>query len=277
MLDSITKGYLSLRPAAAANTLARLDGRDTKAIFEAMPRQLAANVLEHMVPQSAGRCLAQLPAKTGGEILARTPLLAAVAALRLMEPGKVKALLAQMPRPTAARLRLRLRYSERVIGAFVDADIVTLTSDLRVGDALRLLRRAGRRTGYQISVLNEHRQLVGIVDLADLIGARDRSMIQSVMRPAGVVLNVRAALHTVTNHSAWLTHESLPVINRDGVFQGMLERSKVTEEKQQLVTEVAEGNELATTRAALADIFWMGIGAFIVGGTDPSGRDKVEN
>ena len=83
MLDSITKGYLSLRPAAAAHTLARLDGRDAKALFEAMPRPLAAKVLEHMAPQSAGRCLAQLTAKTAGEILARTPVLAAAAALRI--------------------------------------------------------------------------------------------------------------------------------------------------------------------------------------------------
>jgi magnesium transporter len=277
MLDSITKGYLSLRPAAAANTLARLDGRDTKAIFEAMPRQLAAKVLEHMAPQSAGRCLAQLPAKTGSEILARTPLLAAAAALGLMETDKVKALLAQMPRHAAARLRLRLRYSDRAIGAFVDADVVTLTPDLRVGDALRMLRRSGRRSGYQISVLDEHRHLVGVVDLADLIGSRDRSTIQSLMRPADVVLNARAALHTATNHPAWLMHDSLPVVNRNGVFQGVLERSKVTEEKQQLVTEVAEGNELATTRAALADIFWMGVGAFIVGDTGPTGRNKAED
>lgn len=240
MLDRVTKGYLALRPAAAAHTLARLDDRDTKAIFETMPHRLAAKVLQHMAPRSAGWCLTQLPTKTGGEILARTPVLAAVAALRLMERDQVKELLAAMPRHAAARLWLRLRYSERVIGAFVDADAVTLTLDLRVSDALRLLRRAGRRTGHTIPVLNERRLLAGLVDLTDLIGARDRSAIQSLMRPASVALNARAALHTATNHPAWLTHDSLPVTNRDGVFQGVLERSRVMEEEQQLVAEVTD-------------------------------------
>ncbi len=277
MLDPVTKGYLALRPAAAAHTLGRLDARDTKAIFEAMPHRLAAKVLQHMAPRSAGRCLAHLPTKTGGEILARTPVLAAVAALRLMERDQVKELLAAMPRHAAARLRLRLRYSERVIGAFVDADAVTLTLDLRVGDALRLLRRAGRRTGHTIPVLNEHRQLAGLVDLADLIGARDRSAIQGLMRPASVALNARAALHTAANHPAWLTHDSLPVTTRGGVFQGVLERSRVMEEEQQLVAEVTDLTELAETRAALADIFWTGIGAFFVGGPDPVKRAKAED
>ena len=55
MFDAVTKGYIALHPADAARTLARLDSGDSKAIFEVMPPQLAAKVLEHMTPSSAGR------------------------------------------------------------------------------------------------------------------------------------------------------------------------------------------------------------------------------
>jgi magnesium transporter len=277
VLDPITRGYLALRPAAAARTLARLDSRDIEAIFMAMPHQLAAGVLEHMAPGSASRCLAQLPATTGGEILARTPVPAAVAALRLMQREQVAALLAVMPRLTAARLRLRLQYAETVIGAFVDADVITLTPAHRVGDALRLFRRAGQRTGHTIPVLDADRHLAGLVDLSDLLGARDRSMVQGIMHPAPLLLNARAALQTVTDHPAWLTHDSLPVINRGGVFQGVLRRSKVMEEERQLVTEVAVHTELARTRAALADIFWMGVGALFVSDDGQAARKHPED
>ena len=277
MIDPVTKGYLTLRPAAAARTLARLDTRDIKAIFEVMPHQLAANVLEHMTPSAASRCLAQVAIKTGGEILERMPAPAAVAALRLMQRERSKELLATLPRPAAARLRLRLRYTETVIGAFADADVVTFTPDHRVGDALRLFRRAGQRTGQTIHVLDEHRHLAGVVDLSNLLGQRDRSLIQRVMRPVSLALNARAAIQTVSNHPAWLTHDSLPVVDRNGVFQGVLWRSKVMEEEQELLTEVAERNELATTRAALADIFWMGVGALLVGNSGPAAHDKGEN
>jgi Mg/Co/Ni transporter MgtE len=278
VLDPVTKGYLTLRPAAAARTLARLDTLDIKAIFEIMPRQLAANVLEHMTPGAAGRCLTQLAIKSGGEILARMPAPAAVAALRLMQRERSKELLAALPRPAAARLRLRLRYTETVIGAFADADVVTFTLDHRVGDALRLFRRAGQRTGQTIHVLDERRHLAGVVDLSELLGQQDRSMIQRVMRPATLVLNARSAIQTVSNHPAWLTHDSLPVVDRNGIFQGVLWRSKVMEEEQELLTEVAERNELATTRAALADIFWMGVGALLVGtNNDPAAHTKGDD
>jgi magnesium transporter len=274
MIDPVTKGYLSLRPAAAAHTLSRLDNRDIKAIFEAVPRQLAANVLEHMSPGTGARCLAQLTPKIGGEILSRIPVPAATGVLRQMQRERMKALLATLPRPTAARLRLRLRYSESIIGAFVDADVVTFTPDHRVGDALRLFRRAGQRTGQTVYVLDDRRRLVGAVDLSDLLGQRDRSLLQRAMRPVTLALSARGAIQTVTNHPAWLTHDNLPVVDRNGVFQGVLWRSKVMEEERELLSEVAERNEQATTRAALADIFWMGVGALLIGNTEPTGHDR---
>jgi len=277
MLDPVTKGFIALRPAAAARTLARLDIRDSTAMFEAMPRQLAVEVLEHMTPGSASRCLAQMPARTSGEILARTRIQNAAAVLRSMKREQAKSLLAALPRPAAARLRLRLRYPETLIGAFVDAEVVTFGRDLRVGDALRLLRRAGQRTEHVIYVLDERRHLVGAVDLGDLLGQRDRSMLQRVVRPASVVLNARAAIQTVSSHPAWLTYDSLPVTTRDGVFQGVLRRSQVTDEEQQLLADVADRNELTTTRAALADIFWIGVGALFVGNDAQAARDRAED
>ena len=277
VLDPVTKGYLALHPAAAARSLARLDGHDIEAIFSAMPRQLAARVLEHMAPGSASRCLLQLPPATASDILARTQLLAAVAALRVMKQPQVQALLSLMPRPVAARLRLRLRFSESVVGAYVDEDVLTLSPEHRVADALRFFRRSGQRTGQTIPVLDHDRRLAGVADLCELLGATDRRLIQNLMHPARTVLNARAALQTVSNHPAWLTHDSLPVVNRNGVFQGVLRRSRVMDEAQNLLTEVADRNELITTRAALADIFWLAVGALFVGTGSPSERNPRDN
>jgi magnesium transporter len=51
----------------------------------------------------------------------------------------------------------------------------------------------------------------------------------------------------------------------------------VMEEEQELLTEVADRNELATTRSALADIFWIGLGALFVGNTITAARDKADD
>jgi hypothetical protein len=48
------------------------------------------------------------------------------------------------------------------------------------------------------------------------------------------------------------------------------------EEEQGLLNEVADRNELMTTRAALADILWLAVGALFAGGhsTERSARDE---
>lgn len=273
MLDALTRGYLDLHPAAAARSLARLERDDLVALFEAMSPQLAAVVLPHMAPAAAARCLAPLPAKPAAEILTRMPSHSAGLVLRSMDREVRKAVLATVSGPLAARLRLRLRYPETVIGALVVADVLTLGRDLRVSDALRLIRRSRQSPGHLIYVLDERRRLGGMVDLGDLLSERDRSLVNRVMKPVPLALNARAALSSVSNHPAWLTHECLPVVNRDGLFQGVLPRSTVMREEQQLLAEVEERSELATTRAALADVFWLAVASLFAGSGAKSRQD----
>ena len=265
MLDAVTKGYLALHPEAAARALAKLDRRDAAEAFNAMPRQLAGQVLAHMAPASAARCLKVIPPVVAGEILARTVLPAAVAALRLVEEKQTHVILRHLPRPKAARIRLRLRFSEWVIGAFVEDDVLTLSPSHRVGDALRLVRSSGQPVGQTISVVDANRRLVGMVDLCELLDNPDRRSVGHVMHEVFHVLNARAAIQTVANHPAWVNHDTLPVVNRNGIFQGVLRRSRVMEEETHLLNEIADRNEMITTRAALADIFWLAVGALFVG------------
>jgi Mg/Co/Ni transporter MgtE len=272
VLDSVTKGYLTLRPASAAQTLVRLDDQDIRAVFQAMPTQLAVKVLEHMAPGSAARCLQLLPRKNIAGILAHTPVQVALASLRLMNSKHVSEILNYMSSARAANLRMRLRYAKMVIGAFIDSDVVTFNADLRVGDALRLFRREGRRTGNSVHVLNEYQHVVGLVHLSDLLGSRDRIPLRYIMHPAPVILQARAAIQSVRDHPAWRDYDSLPVVNRNDVFQGVLRRAKVMVNELQESIDVKEQNDIASTSSALADIFWTVLGSIFVMGPPTSGK-----
>jgi magnesium transporter len=46
--------------------------------------------------------------------------------------------------------------------------------------------------------------------------------------------------------------------------------------EQELLSEVAERSELARTRAALADIFWIAVSALFIGNDDPAARDRPD-
>jgi Mg/Co/Ni transporter MgtE len=277
VLDPVTKGYLSVCPTAAARTLLRLESGDIQALFEAMPGAVAASILEHMASASAARCLADLPKKVITEILEDMRAPAAVAVLRHMKHDQVKRLLDSLPRTLSLRLRIGLRFSETVVGAYVDAHVITLKPEHHVNDALRLYRQEGRQTGYTIYVVDDNRHLVGEVHLNDLLGARDRTLVSRIMQPAAAVLNSRMALHSVANDVAWLTNDSLPVVNRNNVFQGVLWRDRVIDKEQKLINNVSQHGELASTRAALADILWMVVGSLFMGSKHAADSSKVED
>jgi magnesium transporter len=265
VVDSLTAGYLERHPAAVARALTRLDDQDVIDLLTDTPPPLAAGVMAHMTPGMAVRCLEQLPARKAGEIAAHMPAQAAVARLRLMSRERQRQLLANLPRLSAGRLRLHLRYPESAIGALIDTDVLTLGQELRVGDALRRIRQTRTRQGHILYVLNDRRRLTGLVDVSDLLAQPDRVPVFRIQQQVPVAFNARTSIHAVDDHPAWLTHDALPVVNRGGIFQGVLQRSAVMREEQSLLTDVAEQRELATTRLALADLLWLALASLFPG------------
>ena len=276
MLDPVTKGYLTICPESAARTLLRLEKPDLEAIVEAMPSSLAAVVLESMAPASASRCLRNLRADIITDILSHMRIPASVEILRHLHREQVKTLLDNLPRTLSVRLRLRLRFSEAAIGASVDVASVTFSPGQHVGDALRSYRRNGKDSGHTIYVLDESRHLLGEVQLNNLLTARDRSRVERIMGRITTVLNARATIQSVASHAAWLNHDSLPVVDRNNVFQGVLRRSRVIEKEQQLISQLSDKTDLETTRSALADVFWIAIGAFFISDAGAAARNKAE-
>ena len=278
MLDTLTKGYLSLHPAAAARTLSRLDNHDIRETLEVMPANLAANILDYMQPMTVSGCIAYMDIEKSHDLLSRMNASNAVAVLRLLSKAKQNEILSAMSRTNAANLRMRMRLSESVIGAYADSDVVTFSPDYRVSDALRLFKHSrAQKTGHTIYVLNEDNKLQGIVEMSELLTAKENNTIQRLLKPASVVLNARAALLSATRHPAWLTNDNLPVVDRNGIFQGVLWRSSISGQEKQIISEVTEHNETATTRSALADIFWLSVGALFTRSTDASSRDRKEH
>jgi magnesium transporter len=270
VLDPVTRGYLALRPASAAQTLVRLDDQDLRSLLQAMPPQTVANLLEYLAPGSAAHCLMLLPNKSIGRIIALAPAQTALSALRLMHPRHINDILNHVPATQSANLRMRLHYVDTVIGAYIDSDVVTFNPEHRISDAIRLFRREGRRTGNSVHILDDNRRVVGSVMLNELLGTRDRTPVRSIMRSPAAVFQARAAIHTVREHPAWLDHDNLPVINRAGSFEGVLRRAKVKVIDQQVADDETDTLQSATTRNALAEIFWIAMGSLFAGGTAAS-------
>ncbi len=260
-IDPLTTDYLARHPAAAARSVSRLDESALLEFMASLPPPLIAGIVSYLTPALSAEVLRRLGAEVAAQIVARMANEAAIIVMRVMEDDFRDTLFRALPRVTAARLRLQLRCPEALIGSLVDADAFTLTPELRVADALRLLRQRGGQATHQIYVLDEQRRVKGAVDLTELVSERDRTPLSRLVRRAPVLLNARAPLHTVEGLDAWLSYDSLPVTDRRGVFQGILRRDAVTRDEHSLLAGISTERELQTTRVAISDIFWLAAGA----------------
>ncbi|MBF0471672.1 MAG: magnesium transporter [Gammaproteobacteria bacterium] len=271
MNDPLALGYIEHHPAAAARTLARLDGDEVAALLPGLPPTLAAALLAYMTPALVARCFRQLPPPVSAEIVARMPSDAVINPLRLLDASSRGQLLGALPRTMAARLRFQLRYPQTLIGSLMEADRLTLTPELRVSDALRQVRQQRRPPGRQLYVVDDQQRLRGMVELGELLVARDRTPLHRLLQRPPLMLNALAALHTVSELEVWGRFDTLPVVSRGGEFQGVLSLSALQRGEGSDDSEMKAEQHMAQTRLALADLFWLVIGVLLPYGSGKRG------
>lgn len=262
-LDPLVITYLEDHPAAAAGSLGQLNAAEVADFLADTPSPIAARVLSHMMRAAAADALSHLEPAAAADILFRMPNEAAVLVIRSMNRDSHRALFRSMPRAAAFRLRLQMRYPEALIGSLVDSDAITLLPEQRVMDALRVMRGGKRRVSQQVYVIDGDRRLVGFVDLTALIANRERTSLSRILQPVPVALNARAPLHMAEDLDVWLSFDSLPVVDRRGIFQGVLRREAIGRENRSLLAGISSEREFGKTRTALADIFWLVVGSLL--------------
>jgi Mg/Co/Ni transporter MgtE len=273
--DAVALGYIERHPRDAARSLSSLPEQDFVEVISSLTPRLAALLLCHSEPSAATRCLSRLRVSLAARIVAHLPVDFSAERLRNLPADRRRELLAALPRTRAPHLRVLLRYAEGSIGAVLDTDVLTLPQDIRVGEAVRLARRSAHPVENSLCVLDAAFRLKGMVDVCRLLAEKDRTPLSRIMEPAPVVLYARAGLHTVEAHEAWVRHETLPVVNRQNVFQGVLRRTSVLRDDAALLPELADHRELATTQRALADVFWLAVTGLFAGGAR-SARQRRE-
>ncbi|MEW8657335.1 MAG: hypothetical protein AB2603_03340 [Candidatus Thiodiazotropha endolucinida] len=255
--DPLVTSYLETHPAAAASSLHQLSTTELTEFIAMISPPIASRVLMHMMPGVAADILSCMEDEVAADILFRMPNEAAVLTMRSIIYDRHNALYSKMPKSAALRLRLQMRYPEALIGSLVDPDSVTLRPEQRVSSALLLLREGSQRVSQQIYLINDERHLLGYIDLKTLIVNRERTTLSRLMKKAPLVLNVRAPLHSAEDLDAWLSFDSLPVVDRHGIFQGVLRRDALAREDHSLLTSISSEKEFTRTRTALSDILWL--------------------
>ncbi len=248
--------FAAAHPEEAARALEISTPQDVAAFLDAAPVETAAEVIRRMHAPQAVACLSILEAERSAEICSQVPLDVAAVLLRRMSPTAAESVLTRLKESRAVALRRLLRFTEGTAAALADPQVLTLPSDVSVGEAQKYLRRSAASALYNLYVVDREQRLVGVLTYRTLFLAPPKAALATVMQTELISLPAQADLATVAVHPAWREFDALPVVDKAGVFLGVVRHKRI---RQIFVTGKDEGIPGLAMLATLAEWYWTSL------------------
>ena len=136
----------------------------------------------------------------------------------------VTRVLRNVPKEKRANINRLLNYKEDSAGSIMTTEFVVLLDDVTCDEAIRLIRKTGKNkeTIYTVFVMDRQRNLVGTVDLDDLIFADGESPIIDIMNKDFQTVNVNDDQEEVANVVKRYDLNAVAVLNNDGRLVGIV-------------------------------------------------------
>jgi Mg/Co/Ni transporter MgtE len=269
--------FASGHPSDAARILERLPAEEAAALLTGMPGSSGGEVLRRMSAFGASAAIAAVNPKSAAALAAQLPLQDAAALLRRVPQSVCEDVLAALPGEMREHLRVLLRYPDGTAGALMDPLVLVLPDDLSVGEALARTRRRARNVYFYIYVTDRNHQLLGVLDLRELLLANATETLAAVMRTELVKVRAETDMATIEAHPGWQEYDALPVVDERGIFLGAI-RHRVVRRSQS--GDGVHAGGAGETMLSLAELYWIGIGGMLRGLTGaiaPEGSEGGRN
>lgn len=186
-------------------------------IIEDLPDAHAADLIERMKVESAADIVEALSSDHGADLLHE------------LDVSDAEAILDEMVPEQAGRVRALIAYPDDVAGGLMGTENYACNEMARVDDFLNELRQKREDLGYlpqRILLVDEDQQLVGAVEVADVLFAETNAEMSQFRKPV-VSVSVDTPLSDLADY--FDRHETLgaPVVDADDRLVGRLTRRAV--------------------------------------------------
>jgi magnesium transporter len=222
--ESIRSALEHQHAADIADCLDELEAGDATRILLLLPERRRAEVFGYFEPATQVDIARQLP---------RSDLVRLVTAMshderadlfNRLSPEQQQALLPGIAHAEREDIRRLASYPEGTAGSIMTSDYATLAPALTAREALEVLRREApdKETIYDSYVVNEQRQLLGVVSLRDLLLADGNARVADLMRKDVIFARAQDPREEVARKIADYDLLALPIINGGDMLVGIV-------------------------------------------------------
>lgn len=247
--------FLDHHPARAVDAIEKLSIHEIATLIEGLSTDKSRIVLANMPAFKAAKVLEHVSKDYKIKIFASIPLKIAESILRGMDKQKQQETLNQLPKELGSNLKRVLVYNKKQIGAHIKTDILVLFEDYTIERALTEIKKGVGSTKPTLFVINKARELLGYVEVNELVARESNKPIRSIMKigSSPIIANmfIKDALENWDD-----SFTELPVVKVNGLFLGTVTRVELSKLGE---TRGTTGKLEIKTGNALGDLYLIGL------------------
>ena len=234
---AVSARLLALRSPDQATVIAQLDPEVCAILLTSMSTEQVAEFIEHMDAEVAVTFSALIPPQKLAEVLDLTEPDVAADVLRGMGWDEASRVLMRMTeRQTIGNLLL---YRDDDAGGLMTTSVVALRDTWPTPHAINMLRTSGldRDDMRQLFVVSATHQLVGMLELPELVFAPPGSLVSDVMDPDVISVQTGTDQEEVALLMQRYEIRSVPVVDMNGRLEGAISVEDLVQVAQEEATE----------------------------------------
>lgn len=266
--DNAFAAIKSLRPVDLADVLEELEPSLGWRLLERLPSR--AEVFTYFEPEQQVRLAREFPRATLAALVSEMPADERTDLFKRFDQNQRDMLLPALAHAEREDIRKLSSFVEGTAGALMTSDYAMLKKDMTVAQAMAYLRDEApdAETIYQAYVVDEQRNLLGVVSLRDLILADLNKSLQDLMTSDVVRALVTDDQEDIAKKIARYDLLALPITDDDGVLVGIVTYDDAMDVASEEVTEdIHKSAGVSTIIGSLKDasigllyrkrVFWL--------------------
>ncbi len=225
--DQFTVAFLTKYPTLGARVLEALTPETTAKLLASCPIECIAHTIQFLLPYRRLSIFQHMPEELVLNILAKMSPSTAFKTLHFADRTWRAGILAKMDLRQSASVVKAFSYKEGSVGRFADPHVLTFTGDRTVSDAIQWIQNQQNQVSHEIYVVDRHSMLLGSVSIQELLIADIDKRLKAITHPLEQILSSNWAIEDILISPLWLTNHTLPVIDTDKVFLGVISYSSL--------------------------------------------------
>ena len=211
-------------PAALAEHLEEMEPEERVMVMTKLEPQFRAELLGHLEPTAQIDTVELFSDAELARTVTYMPSDERVDMLKILPEDRVEEVLRTVAKAEREDILRLGAYDEGTAGAIMTSEYAAVTADLTAREALDQLRTQApdKETIYVAYVIDDHRHLIGLVSLKDLVVAKANTPVEDLMTVDPVVAYTYEKQEEVARRLSQYDLIAIPVVNPNNVLVGIV-------------------------------------------------------